>query len=530
MAKQIGEFHIIQYNIARGAFAYIHKGKHIYTHKIVAIKEIKVDNVNYLKEHVKRELDIHRQLNNDNIVKIYDIIIDNNENSIYMIMEYCEYGDLQKFQNKKPFQEKYIQCYMFQLRDALKYLYDNKIIHRDLKPQNILLTDPLKIKITDFGLARTINNIPNIPDIPKNNIYFEDVMEQDLFSTYCGSPIYMSPELLNKKNYNTKSDLWSVGVILYELITGYPPFIAKNIKQLINKVNTENINLDIIDKKLISNECFNLLCGLLTQDKNARLNWNGFFNHIWFKNNLLLEYENKLIENPFPELQKLLTPPPQEHIQLEQQLNDNNNTNEDKLKFSDSLKISDYKNITLQQLPLPTQQLQYRNSIKSQFTFNLKSSSLSISHSLSHSLSHSQPTTQLIDTNTNTNTNTNININNISPLSQNQNINLSDLEQDDIKDDSNNYILSSKSSKPIPIKQNKYNQHNNNKFNFKYNNYNSDNTDSSGSNNSLSITPKSLENNKILYNKVKKPNGKIANALLFFKETYDYLSNDTKSI
>jgi serine/threonine protein kinase len=144
MAKQIGEFHIIQYNIARGAFAYIHKGKHIYTHKIVAIKEIKVDNVNYLKEHVKRELDIHRQLNNDNIVKIYDIIIDNNENSIYMIMEYCEYGDLQKFQNKKPFQEKYIQCYMFQLRDALKYLYDNKIIHRDLKPQNILLVSAPK--------------------------------------------------------------------------------------------------------------------------------------------------------------------------------------------------------------------------------------------------------------------------------------------------------------------------------------------------------------------------------------------------
>lgn len=72
-------------------------------------------------------------------------------------MEYCNYGDLQKFQNKKPFSHKHIQYYMLQLRDALQYLRTRNIVHRDLKPQNILLTSPIHIKITDFGLARYIN-------------------------------------------------------------------------------------------------------------------------------------------------------------------------------------------------------------------------------------------------------------------------------------------------------------------------------------------------------------------------------------
>ena len=156
--KQIGEYLITHPNISKGAFASIHKGEHKYTRKTVAIKEIKVKNTNNLKNYVIRELEIHKNLNHPNIVKIYDIIISNPENAVYMIMEYCEYGDLQKFQNKTPFNEKYIQCYMIQLRDALKYLHNNNIVHRDLKPQNILLISPLTIKITDFGLARNITD------------------------------------------------------------------------------------------------------------------------------------------------------------------------------------------------------------------------------------------------------------------------------------------------------------------------------------------------------------------------------------
>jgi serine/threonine protein kinase len=282
--RQIGEYIITDLNISKGAFATIHKGYHKYSKLPVAIKEIQVTNIHDLKPFVKRELEIHKKIMHPNIVKLYDIIINHDENKIYMIMEFCYLGDLHKFQNKKILNENYIQHYMIQLRDALKYLLDNNIVHRDLKPQNILLSDIRTIKITDFGLARYCST--------NNDI------EEDLFSTYCGSPMYMSPEILLKNNYSSKSDLWSVGIILYEMITGNTPIHAKNIEQLKTKINTINIDLTLLHKFNISSDCYDLLLKLLDKDKSRRITWNEFFNHPWFTSNNLLNYDNYLIENP----------------------------------------------------------------------------------------------------------------------------------------------------------------------------------------------------------------------------------------
>lgn len=283
--RQIGEYIITDLNISKGAFATIHKGYHKYSNLPVAIKEIQVTNIYDLKPFVKRELEIHKKITHPNIVKLYDIIINYDEHKIYMIMEFCSLGDLYKFQNKKRLTEEYIQNYMIQLRDALKYLLDNNIIHRDLKPQNILLSDVRTIKITDFGLARYCSE--------KN-----DDIEEDLFSTYCGSPMYMSPEILLKHNYGLKSDLWSVGIILYEMITGHTPIHAKNLEQLKTKINTINIDLNLLQKFNISSECNDLLFKLLDKDKSRRITWNDFFTHPWFNSNKLLNYDNYLIENP----------------------------------------------------------------------------------------------------------------------------------------------------------------------------------------------------------------------------------------
>ena len=92
----------------------------------------------------------------------------------------------------------------------MKYLLENKIIHRDLKPQNILVTNLGDIKITDFGFAR----------------YFDNDM---VIRTICSSPLYMAPEIMKNKKYDLKSDLWSVGIILYEMLVGQAPFELKNI-------------------------------------------------------------------------------------------------------------------------------------------------------------------------------------------------------------------------------------------------------------------------------------------------------------
>ena len=107
-----------------------------------------------------------------------------------------------------------------ELISGLKYLYELNICHRDLKPQNILLDENYTIKISDFGLAR-LNN------------------ENNLMDTICGSPIYMAPEIMKYNKYDNKADIWSLGIIFYELLTGRTPFKVKNHQELPTKLSNE---------------------------------------------------------------------------------------------------------------------------------------------------------------------------------------------------------------------------------------------------------------------------------------------------
>lgn len=551
--KEVGEYIITDARIAKGAFAFIHKGKHKYTNKPVAIKEITVKNIDNLKTYVKRELEIHQTLNHPNIVKLYDIIIHKHENAIYLIMELCELGDLQHFQNKRPFTEKYIQNYMLQLRDALKYLYDNNIVHRDLKPQNILLTDPYTIKITDFGLARNTSSNPNShTTYSKHNHIARNISEQDLFSTFCGSPIYMSPELLNRESYSSKSDLWSVGVILYELITGNPPFLAKNIQTLVQKVNNEPIDISKLYQTYthISHDCLDLLSKLLNTDKNNRLEWNDYFNHNWFTTNMKLLDENNLIESPLdynlldnvnspfvtlpihpqPNTNPNTNPTPNESINPVQQLQPPKleerpctpemNILEPQITNSKSSSSSKHeKNDNYQKIKSSRDKL-------NQFTFNLQSSQFNKNHI--HSSNHSNHSTTPINTSNNYQHSQNINVN----PSSNNDINLSDLEQDDLPDAynqsppiSNNTVTTTgTSSKPINIVYNsrqKYINHNIHRL---------QNNDSSSNSSSLSNTPNRIPATSASNGKKKFSPASITNAIKFIKETYDYLNSDTKSL
>ena len=543
--KEVGEYIITDARIAKGAFAFIHKGKHKYTHKPVAIKEINVKNIDNLKTYVKRELEIHKTLNHPNIVKLYDIIIHKHENAIYLIMELCEFGDLQHFQNKRPFTEKYIQGYMLQLRDALKYLYDYNIVHRDLKPQNILLTDPYTIKITDFGLARNTTSL-------KPSSIARNISDQDLFSTFCGSPIYMSPELLNRESYSSKSDLWSVGVILYELITGNPPFLAKNIQTLVQKVNTEHIDISKIYQTYthISHDCLDLLGKLLNTDKNNRLEWNDYFNHTWFSTNLKLLDENKLIESPldYNLLDNITSPfvtlphpkpayptinnnanlritsrsqkPIQETIPDDRPCTPEMNILEPEPQLTNSkssLSSKHEKQDNYQKIKSSRDKL-------NQFTFNLQSSQFNKSHSSNHS---NTPANSHLSNQSNQ-TNQNININ---PYSNND-INLSDLEQDDLPDTYNQpqqqspTVITGTSSKPINIVYNSKQKYINQNQNI-HNIHRLQNNDSSSNSSSLS---NNTPNRVTTTGKKKFSPASITNAIKFIKETYDYLNSDTKSL
>ena len=120
--------------------------------KMVAIKEICLDAISKYKDSIKRETKIMKNLDHPNIVTLYDTIIDDTTDNIYLVLEYFGRGDFSKFLKKRPLKEKFAKKYLKQLASGLKYLLENKIIHRDLKPQNILVSSLGDIKITDFDL------------------------------------------------------------------------------------------------------------------------------------------------------------------------------------------------------------------------------------------------------------------------------------------------------------------------------------------------------------------------------------------
>jgi serine/threonine-protein kinase ULK/ATG1 len=159
-----------------------------------------------------------KKLNHPNIAKFYDVIYDNDK--VYIAMEYCNGGDLAKYitKNKKVNDH----TFFHEIIEGIKYLHKNKIIHRDIKPATFLIHDN-HIKITDFGFSKIL----------KNN---------ELVNTFCGSPLYMAPDVLKHNKYSYNSDIWSMGVILYELITKRHPYYETQAVDLMNRVdNGHNI-------------------------------------------------------------------------------------------------------------------------------------------------------------------------------------------------------------------------------------------------------------------------------------------------
>lgn len=156
-----------------------------------------------------------KPLEHPNIIKYIDTIIDNNE--LYIVTEWAEKGDLQKMikehaSDEIPFDEPTIWEYMRQISSALKHMHEKKIMHRDLKPANIFISNDMTLKIGDLGLGR---------------VFGSETLEA---YSKVGTPLYMSPELIQDSGYNFNADVWSLGCICYELCELNSPFRNKQVK------------------------------------------------------------------------------------------------------------------------------------------------------------------------------------------------------------------------------------------------------------------------------------------------------------
>jgi len=234
--------------IGFGSFSIVYKG---FSHKDnmpVAIKQItKIID----KKYFNNEIELMKKINHPNILKFYKVI--KKGGKIFIILEYCEGGDLSKYilTGNTENDLKYLK----QILLGLDFLYKNNVLHRDIKPQNILIHNN-QIKISDFGFAKS----------------FE---KNELITTFCGSPLYMAPEIIKDKIYSPKSDIWSLGVVLYELITKKHPYYCENRKELWDMAKCNNFK---IDYNIIYNEKIKkIIKGLLNFDPNKRLNWDNLF-------------------------------------------------------------------------------------------------------------------------------------------------------------------------------------------------------------------------------------------------------------
>ncbi|XP_036845333.1 hormonally up-regulated neu tumor-associated kinase homolog A-like [Oncorhynchus mykiss] len=227
--KRVGNY-LIGRKLGEGSFAKVREGLHAMTGEKVAVKVIdkrKAKKDSYVTKNLRREGQIQQMIRHPNITQLLDIL--ETENSYYLVMELCPGGNLMnRIYDKKKLDERETQKYVRQLVMAVEHLHRAGVVHRDLKIENLLLDEQEHIKLIDFGLSNCAGILGY----------------SDPFSTQCGSPAYAAPELLSRKKYGPKVDVWSIGVNMYAMLTGSLPFTVEpfSLRALHQKMVDKDMN------------------------------------------------------------------------------------------------------------------------------------------------------------------------------------------------------------------------------------------------------------------------------------------------
>lgn len=254
--------------IGRGAFSKVYRAKYkdtIVAAKVINIKKMDKRVVTQLNRELKI-ISILTEYPHPNILKYYNV--EKLPDYIIILMEICEGGDL-KDVLEKGISERITRDLMKQLVRSYLHLLKFSIVHRDIKPTNILISNGV-LKLIDFGLSK--------------------VLATDLTQTICGSPLYMAPEILYKQDYDGNADIWSMGILLYEMTYGFTPFSrSKDLKSL--KYNILKSTIPFPDKnmtgEIVSNNCKQLMKSLLSISIKERIDWSTIDSHEWLKDEFI---------------------------------------------------------------------------------------------------------------------------------------------------------------------------------------------------------------------------------------------------
>ncbi|KAL4608625.1 serine/threonine-protein kinase 36 isoform X1 [Arapaima gigas] len=278
-------YHVLE-SIGEGSFGRVYKGRKKFSGQVVALKFIpKVGRSDKELRSLRREIDIMRGLRHPNIILLLDSF--DTEQEVVVVTEYAEGELFQILEDDGSLPESQVQVIACQLVSALYYLHSHRILHRDMKPQNILLGKGGVVKLCDFGFARAMS------------------VSTLVLTSIKGTPLYMSPELVQEKPYDHTADLWSLGCILYELHTGTPPFYTNSIFQLVKLIVQNPVKWP----ESMSHTCTSFLKGLLTKDPQKRLSWPDLLHHPFVADGVVVlpdsGSDNPLTVTPNPGLQAL---------------------------------------------------------------------------------------------------------------------------------------------------------------------------------------------------------------------------------
>ncbi|KAH7649224.1 hypothetical protein FG379_001581 [Cryptosporidium bovis] len=250
--------------IGEGSFAKVYKGKNVITGEDIVLKA--VDKKKVKESNVYTEIEVLRRVHHPHIVQF--IASFEEEDHVCLVLEFLGGGELFEWiAQKGAYTEEQAKIAMKKVLLALQWLHANNVVHRDLKTENLILEHkncPESLKIIDFGLAASLGS--------------------SAMKMRCGSPGYVAPEILEDKIYTTKVDVFSIGVVLYTLLGGSPPFPGSNMKEILKKNIQGNVQFTSSRWKNISSSVKDLIKWMMAKDPESRCSAAQAIYHPWFEN------------------------------------------------------------------------------------------------------------------------------------------------------------------------------------------------------------------------------------------------------
>jgi len=266
-AEAVRKKYEIKHELGRGAFSVVKLGINRKTKEKVAIKIINRQDVGVdYEKNLRMEMEILQKVHHENIIALHEMI--ESTNKLYFVMELATGGELfDRIVDKGSYSEDDARVLVKKIVSAIDYLHKLGIAHRDLKPENLLvksIQSDTEIKIADFGLSKIIDN-------------------DKLMQTACGTPGYVAPEVLNAEGYDKEVDMWSIGVITYILLCGFPPFYSESVPEVFEQILKAEYDYPEEYWDDISAEAKDFIDHLLVVDVTTRMTAEQSLDHPWVK-------------------------------------------------------------------------------------------------------------------------------------------------------------------------------------------------------------------------------------------------------